>query len=141
MSDFGEAVEYAAAPAPKVWRLMVWDVPDRLGGLLSRLGFRPTKKNPDYWWRLFDPAAPADRMFAERGKAEILAAGLKGSWQQVEKRTFAPPPPRSMVDQRSTRTRHKQFHKHVPKPTREGFGGKLNARPINGSWRRKARRR
>ncbi len=135
MNAFGEQVEYAAKPPPKVWRLMVWDVPDRFGGLLSRLGFRATKKNPAHWWRLFDPAAPADRPFAERCKAEILAAGLKGSWQEVEKKIFAPG-----ARQRTARS-PKQFRPHAPRPNREGFGGKLNARPINGTWRRKTRHR
>ncbi len=115
----------------KVWRLMVWSVPDRFGGLLARLGFRQTRKNRTHWWRLFDPAAPADKMFAERCKAELLAAGLKGSWQEVEKKSFAPPPKGA---------RKTGFKKHPFRPSREGFGGALNARSIAGSWRRKIRR-
>ncbi len=67
---------------PKQWRLMVWDVPDRLGGLLSRLSFKPTKKNPAHWWRLFDPGR--DKDVAERIRLELLAAGLRGSWQEME---------------------------------------------------------
>lgn len=131
-TEFGEAVELAAAPVPKVWRLMVWNVPDRLGGLLARLGFRATKKNPAHWWRMFDPAAPADKASAERCKAELQAAGLRGSWQEVDRKAIAPA---------AKATRHKQFDKHPPRPSREGFGAALNARPIAGSWRRKARRK
>lgn len=135
--SFGDDVEVAAKPVPPVWRLMVWDVPDRFGGLLARLGFHATKKNPDNWWRIFDPATPADKSFAERCRAErcraeILALGLKGSWQQVERRVFAPARPLRQS---------KKFERHAPRPTREGFGGKLNARPISGSWRRKTRHR
>lgn len=122
--SFGADVEYAATPLSNVWRLMVWDVPDRLGGLLSRHGFLPTKKNPKNWWRIFDPASPTDKALAARCKAELTAAGLKGSWQEVKKKTFTPP-----------------RGKHVPRPSREGFGGRLNARPVSGAWRRKTRRR
>lgn len=126
--SFSDGVERAAQPAPKVWRLMVWDVHDCFGGVLSRLGFRQTKKNPKNWWRIFDPAAPADKTFAERCKAVILAAGLKGSWQQVEHKIFTPRPSRGTA---------RKFDKHPPPPGCEGFGGKLNAQPISGSWRMK----
>lgn len=113
-----------------VWRLMVWDVPDRLGGLLSRLGFRQTKKNAAHWWRIFDPSRPGDKAFAEKCKAELIDAGLKGSWSQVEAQTTARSRPNPGPHQ-------KKFARHAPTPNREGFGGRLNARPIRGSWRRR----
>lgn len=132
MSDFGDQVEYAGKPLPTAWRLVVFDVPDRLGGLLSRHGFRPTKKNPAHWWRLFDPARPADKEFAERVRADVLAAGLKGKWARV---TLAAQPRKPL------RPVMKKFKKHARPANREGFGGALNARPIAGTWRRKTRHR
>lgn len=137
MSDFGEQVEQAAAPLPKVWRLMVWDVPDRLGALMGRLGFRPTRKNHAHYWRIFDPNAPADKVFAERCRAELLAAGLKGSWQQIDKRAWVTLPKRRKPSSAGGPWGGKKFKTHPPRPSREGFGGKLNARPIKGSWRRR----
>ena len=135
MSDFGEQVERAAAPLPKVWRLMVWDVPEGLNALLSRHRFKPTKKNPRNWWRIFDPAQ--DREAAEQIRAELLDAGLKGSWSKVtasvrQMAAHASPRP-------TTKLFPKRFPKHTPYVSREGFGGALNARPIAGSWRRKTR--
>ena len=109
----------------KHWRLIVFAVPDRLGGLVARLGFRPTKKNPNHWWRVFDPAK--DKPVATKIRDELRAAGLVGKWSQVEARTFV------------AKTHH-QNKKQKPPPSREGFGGKLTARPISGSWRRRSRR-
>ena len=133
VSEFGDHVEYAARATPMVWRLMIWDVRDANHSLLTRLGFRATKKNPASWWRIFDPAAPHDREFAERCRVQIRGVGLKGSWQQVERHSPPKRPP--------AKVRFKKFTRHVPAPSREGFGGALNARPIAGSWRRKARRK
>lgn len=62
-----------------VWLLMVFNVPDRLGGLLARLRFRATKKNRAHWWRIFDP----DKEAAEKVKAKLVAAGLHGKWKPV----------------------------------------------------------
>lgn len=64
------------------WRLMIFDVPDRLSGLLARLGFRATKKSPSHWWRVFDPAT--DKEAAEVARHDLLAAGLEGRWSRVE---------------------------------------------------------
>ena len=113
----------------KVWRLMVWDVPDRLSGLLARLGFRQTKKNPAHWWRVFNPELAADKPFAEKCRAELQAAGLKGSWSQVEPAKPTPLPRPHHPDRREKTI----FD-------RNGFGGRLNAEPIPGTWRRKIRR-
>lgn len=121
MSRFSEDVDRAAQPYPKVWRLMVFAVPASLGGLLVRHGFRAAKKNPANWWRTFDPAA--DKALAETVRADLLAAGLKGKWSEVEQRNFIP------------KTARSGFAAHPV--SREGFGGKLNARPIAGSWRRR----
>jgi hypothetical protein len=70
-----------------VWRLMVWDVPDRLTGLTARLGFGATKKNPSNWWRTFDPAI--DKAKAVMIREALLNAGLKGSWQRLESRELS----------------------------------------------------
>lgn len=68
----------------KAWLVMVWDVPDRLGGMAARLGLRQSSKNPKNWWIKFDPANAGAKPLAEKVRAELLAAGLSGSWRQVE---------------------------------------------------------
>lgn len=103
----------------KVWRLMVFGVPENLSGLMERLRFKPTKKNPRNWWRIFDAT---DQIEKQRETAkhtvELLKdAGLQPRWDQVE---------------------------HIQQPHRDGnsdsgFGHSLNARPIAGSWRRNTR--
>ena len=92
MSDFGDQVDYAAGT---VWRLMLWDVPENLGGLAARLGFRQTKKNPRHWWRTFVSTNPEDRDKAEAIRAQLIAAGIKGSWGKVSGKPRNPtqPPP------------------------------------------------
>ncbi len=69
----------------KMWRLMVFDVPDRFGGLLARHRFRPTQKNPNHWWRLFDPARPDARGKAEKVLADLKKAGLGSKWTKVDR--------------------------------------------------------
>jgi hypothetical protein len=66
-----------------VWLLFVFQVPDRHGGLLTRLGFRQTKKNRAHWWRRFDPANPYDKPAAEEVRVKLAAAGLVGKWKEV----------------------------------------------------------
>lgn len=131
MSDFGDQVDFAAR---SIWRLMLWDVPENLGGLASRLGFRQTKKNPRHWWRTFDPATDKDLAVSMRD--ELLAAGIKGSWGKITSKPRGPRPPPSTPSRNG-----KNFKRHAPRSSREGFGGALNARPIAGSWRRKTRNR
>ena len=81
---------------------MIFDAPDRHGGLLERLGFRPTKKNPAHWWRTYNPAT--DREAAQYARQELLQAGLKGKWSEVEDNKQAYPPrpngPSKPIDQR-----------------------------------------
>lgn len=133
VSDFGDQVDYAAKPPPKVWRLMIWDAPQNLAALLGRHGFRPTKKNKRNWWRIFDPAN--DREAAATIRIELRDAGLKGSWGQVTASV------RQIADGNPPRPVTKKFREHVSRSNREGFGGALNARPIAGTWRRKTRHR
>lgn len=101
------------------WRLMIWDVPESLTALLTRLHFTQTRKNPRNWYRIFE-ATDAAREVATVCRHHLLAAGLKGSWKRIAQRSPAPP---------------KAPHHSG------GFGGALNARPTAGTWRRKARRR
>lgn len=125
----------------KAWRLMVWTVPDRLSALLERHGFRPTKKNPSNWWRLFDPTRPEDKIFAEQVRTDLMAAGLKGKWSEVTVPVRQTIPTPSRRPQKFTPLKTGRKHKFTPfRPSREGFGGKLNARPTAGSWRRKIKR-
>ncbi len=101
-----------------VWRLMVFSVPESLGGLMERLRFKPTNKNPNTWWRTFDPRAGLDkqRQTAKHAVARLKDAGLSPRWDKVE------------------------HIKHPHKPfNSEGFGHSLNATPIAGGWRRKSR--
>lgn len=65
----------------EAWRLVVFAVPDRLGGLLSRLGFQQTKKNPANWWRLY---RVEQRSSAEMARQQLRQAGLQGRWTKVE---------------------------------------------------------
>ncbi len=92
MSEFGDKVDYAAGT---VWRLMLWDVPENLGGLAARLGFRQTKKNPRHWWRAFISTNPGEHDKAAEIRAALLDAGIKGSWGKIDSKPRAPrqPPP------------------------------------------------
>lgn len=68
-----------------VWRLMVFDVPSHLGGLLARLSFRATKKNPKHWWRTFDPEAPGAHAGARSVLEQLNEAGLaQRRWSEVD---------------------------------------------------------
>jgi len=86
MSEFADQVEYAARPVEMVWRLMVFDAPDRFGGMLKRFRFRPTKKNRSHWWRLFDPKQVGDRTHAQKCVPDIKNAGMALKWTEVVKR-------------------------------------------------------
>lgn len=123
MSEFGDQVEYAARPghAPKAWRLMAFNVPERHVSLMTRHLFRPTKKNPAHWWRLFDPARRGDRDIAAAVLADFRTAAISSKWSEVD-----PLPRRKPKKRRGKGT----------EPGRDGFGGKLNARPNSFAWRR-----
>lgn len=70
----------------KVWRLMVFDVPSHLGGLLARLSFRATKKNPKHWWRTFDPEKPGAHAGARAVLEQLNEAGLaQRRWNEVRR--------------------------------------------------------
>lgn len=125
MGDFSEQIERAAEPLPLVWRLMVWNVPDNLHALLYRFGFRPARKNPQHWWRLFDPRREADREFATRVRGELIAAGLKGKWQQVGPVSYKP----------------RKAYRGGPKPKPSyGYTDFARHNTAPGSWRVKKRR-
>lgn len=79
-----QALESAARDRP--WLLTLFDVPDRMGGLVGRLGFLPTKKNPNNWWRTFDPLKSGDREIAVSIRSQLLKAGIRGKWKQIERR-------------------------------------------------------
>lgn len=111
------------------WRLMVFNAPASAGGLLARHGFKQTKKNPAHWWRLFDPALAGERELAEQIRGDLLAAGLNGKWSLVDIKP-APGQPHP----------HETFRKHAAPPSKDGFGGTLNARPISGAYRMRRKR-
>lgn len=72
-------------PKAKVWRLMVFGVPDRLAAAVTRLGFRPTQKNPSNFWRTFNPQTKGARKTARNTLATLNDAGLANRrWDQVE---------------------------------------------------------
>lgn len=107
----------------KVSRLIVFDVPDRLGGLMERLRFRPTIKNPSHWYRLFNPALPGVHQEARRVLAHLNTAGLdRRKWAMVGHELS------SQVME-------------IWQPENQGFGGALNATPITGRWRVKIKRK
>jgi hypothetical protein len=64
--------------------LLLFDVPDRLGGLVSRLGFKQSKKIPTNWWRRFDPQRDGERAKAEKIRDQLKKAGLRGKWRKIE---------------------------------------------------------
>jgi hypothetical protein len=68
-----------------VWFLNVHKVPDRYGGLMTRLGFKPSKYAGS-WWALFDPSKPGARAAASDTIAELKNAGLDFKWKQAESR-------------------------------------------------------
>jgi len=79
----------AAPPLPDaLWLLTVFDVPDRLGGLLNRLEFKPTRKNPAHWWRIFDPRQ--DKTAAEKVREKLRTTDLRSSWKAIPRELKAP---------------------------------------------------
>lgn len=92
---------------------MLFDVPDRLGGLAARLGFRATKANPKNWYRLFDPAQPGSRDAARQAVAELRAAGIaveRNHWREVEAKEV-PKAPRKRAN--PTKTRAATYRGHI----------------------------
>ena len=106
------------------FQLTVVGVPDRLGGLMERIGFRLSASGK-CWYRNFNAAIDSSRPKAQYAVEQLRRAGLRGRWRQIE----AP----------KQRSRFKGG-KPTSKADRSGFGGALNAKPIAGSWRRKRRR-
>jgi hypothetical protein len=119
---FSDDVERAAAPAPKVWLLIVWKVNARQSGLMSRLKLQKSRKNPSTFWRTYPQGNREQVIVAIKILRE---AGMHGTAKLSE----APTPAR-LIGLKTA---------HLPKCNREGFGAALNARPIAGSWSRKTR--
>lgn len=71
-----------------VWLLIAWDVPRDRQNYVYRIEFRPTRKNPDHWWRVFDPAQDAGlaRSQAREAVAELRRLGLRYKWSEVERK-------------------------------------------------------
>lgn len=128
MSRFGEQVEEAQAAFDsrakkkliKVWRLIVWGVGPEHAGIIARLKMIPTEKNPTAFWREY----PANkRSQVEAAIERLKSAGLHGIARKGERTE-----------------RYRAPKKFRVATSREGFGGKLNAKPISGSWRRRTKR-
>ena len=66
-----------------MWRLTVWNVPVEHNYILSNLGFRPTRRNPHNWSRVFNPCKPGEREKAVRIRACLLGLGLRGRWLKL----------------------------------------------------------
>jgi hypothetical protein len=112
----------------KVWHLSVWDVSPVQAGLMARLKMMPTKKNPTNFWRYYP-----NRPQVEAAIDLLKAAGLHGRAKLVDAPPSRPRFPRKLKLQMKHGTRSKT--------DRSGFGGRLNATPIKGTWRRKTKRR
>lgn len=108
---------------PKVWRLIVWNVTRDHAPLMARLRLIPSQKKPTTFWREY----PAPAKVQVQAACDLLvSAGLHGIARLSQGRRPSLKPP------------------YRPRPAasnREGFGGKLNARPVAGSWRRRMRRK
>lgn len=109
----------------KVWRLMVFGTAGLGREALFAFGLRPSSKKQENLWRVFKGEE------GERHEAKLIMGlardhGFTWSWMQLDELQIKPRPPK----------RHS-----VAALSREGFGGKLNARPTSGSWRRRARRK
>lgn len=105
-------------PVRKEWRLVVWNVGPEHSGLMARLKLVPAQKTPTTFWRAYP-----FREHVLEAIALLKSAGLHGVAKHVElpqKAKSERPPP--------------------PWPSREGFGGRLNAKPVASSWRRKRSR-
>ena len=105
----------------KVWRLIVWGVSPEHSGLMARLKMMPAKSKPTTFWREYPIEAKEQ---VEAAISLLKSCGLHG------------------VAKRGKKQKSEKFRS---RPTlavsREGFGRKLNATPIAGSWRRKTRHR
>jgi hypothetical protein len=99
----------AQNPTHNMHRLMVFNVPNNHFALMHRFHLRPTKKNPRHFWIGFSPGENAEpqRQLAQRIVAELKAARLRYSWDQVEHARFA-----------AARRQETQFDEavHVTKP-------------------------
>lgn len=91
----------------KQWLLIVFDVPDRLGEVVSRLGLRQSKKRPTNWWITFNPANRGAKPLAEKIRAELLALNLKGSWKEADEKRPRRPQSLSTIKPRRERPRGK----------------------------------
>lgn len=106
---------------PLVWRLIVWGVAPQHASLMTRLNMIRSRKNPNRFWREYPPTKRDQVVSAIE---QLAAAGLHG-----KARRSAKPPPPPATDRPSS------------SGGGAGFGGTLNARPIAGAWRRKAKRK
>lgn len=104
---------------PKVWRLIVWQLGPEHSGLAVRLKLLPARGNATTWWREYRARAQV-----EAAIALLRAVGLHGIAKHVEPSLAKP----------------RRYSKPIL-VSREGFGGRLNARPISASWRMRQRRR
>ena len=81
--------------ADTVWLLMLFSVPDRHGGLVQRLGFKPTKKKRTNWWRTFDPKIRRAKDDARAVMVRIRSVSIGNKWIEVPRNgSRKPNPPR-----------------------------------------------
>lgn len=74
---------HSSAPASEdcVWTLTVSAVADRYGGLMARLGFRPSKYGRSQWWIVFDPRRTGERTRAAEALKAIREIGATWRWR------------------------------------------------------------
>jgi hypothetical protein len=105
-----------------IWLMLAFPGDDT--GRYALRAFAPSKSGKCWYRRL------KTREAAIACKRELVEAGIPYVCKKVDaasQQDRAPSKPRSNVVR-------------FPATSREGFGGKLNAKPIDGSWRRKKRR-
>lgn len=121
IDDDGQQREILDTPKQRKpeWRLIVRDVGPRHSGLVARLKLvQAHGKTATTFWRT---CKTREEVLAA---IEILkAAGLHG------------------VAKRHSEQPTKPLPSKPPQPSREGFGGGLNAKPIKSNWRRKSKRK
>jgi hypothetical protein len=74
----------------QIWMLTAFNVPDRLGGLVARYGFKPAQKNRTHWNKFFDPDATGAHDLARRVLTDLRNAGLRYQWKSLPKRPAHP---------------------------------------------------
>lgn len=106
------------------WLLIALDVPDRMGGLMTRLHFTPSKRTPGNWWMRFNPKAKGAKDLARHVIGELERARIRRIWRESNDEALQP----QKLAKRAARELAKQGRKNR---RRRGAGTKIIALQVS----------